>query len=147
MIFIAGCSMGKVTAKIMRDAKEARTMGDAGVDGGSESGGMFNVDESYPGGAPAAEFNPEVGRFETNLPADKVPGTPAPEGTVSPAGGAAAVELPTPRAWEATIESATVKGKEEPAISRKKRRRSLLTEEEGGVLGTAPIYRRSILGR
>ena len=123
-------------------------MGDAGVDGGSESGGMFNVDESYPGGAPAAEFNPEVGRFETNLPADKGPGagTPAPEGTVSPAGGAAAETIPTPKAWEATVEKAAEKG-EQPAIARKKRRRSLLTEEEGGILGTAPIYRRSILGR
>ena len=146
MIFIAGCSMGKVTAKIMRDAKEARTMGDAGVDGGSESGGMFNVDESYPGGAPPAEFNPEVGRFETNLPADKGPAIPGPEGTVSPAGGAGVQAIPEPKAWEATVEKAAEKG-EQPSITRKKRRRSLLTEEEGGVLGTAPIYRRSILGR
>lgn len=122
-------------------------MGDGGVNGGIESGGMFNVDESYPGGAPAAEFNPEAGRFETNLPADKAPGTPGLEGAVSPPGGATAVELPTPRAWEAVAEKAAVKGEEQPAISRKKRRRSLLTEEEGGILGTAPIYRRSILGR
>jgi len=37
--------------------------------------------------------------------------------------------------------------KKRPAITRAKRRRSLLTEEEGGVLRKPPIYRRSILGR
>ncbi|GAH46391.1 unnamed protein product [marine sediment metagenome] len=36
---------------------------------------------------------------------------------------------------------------EKPAITRAKRRRSLLTEEEGGVLRKPPVYRRSILGR
>ena len=37
--------------------------------------------------------------------------------------------------------------KKPPAITRAKRRRSLLTEEEGGVLRKPPVYRRSILGR
>ena len=74
-------------------------------------------------------------------------GTPAPEGTVSPAGGAAAVELPTPRAWEAVVEKAAEKGEQRAAITRKRRRRTLLTEEEGGVMqGAYPVYRRSILG-
>ena len=37
--------------------------------------------------------------------------------------------------------------KEKPVITRAKRRRSLLTEEEGGVLRSPAVYRRSILGR
>ena len=37
--------------------------------------------------------------------------------------------------------------KKPPAITRAKRRRSLLTEEEGGVLRKPPVRRRSILGR
>ena len=36
---------------------------------------------------------------------------------------------------------------EKPVITRAKRRRSLLTEEEGGVLRRPTVYRRSILGR
>ena len=158
MIFIAGCSLGKITAKIMRDAKEAKKMGEAGV--GAETGGDVTVEGSeFDLAGPQSESRAGPVSFAGPVdisgpgggsmmggPGITAPG-PAPEGTVSPAGGTAAVELPTPRAWEAAIESATVKGKEEPAISRKKRRRSLLTEEEGGVLGTAPIYRRSILGR
>ena len=34
-----------------------------------------------------------------------------------------------------------------PIITRAKRRRSLLTEEEGGVLRKPTVYRRSLLGR
>ena len=37
--------------------------------------------------------------------------------------------------------------KEKPVITRAKRRRSLLTEEEGGRLRRATVHRRSILGR
>ena len=36
---------------------------------------------------------------------------------------------------------------EKPVITRAKRRRSLLTEEEGGILRKPTVYRRSILGR
>lgn len=155
MIFIVGCSMGKMTAKIMRDAKEARKMGEAGVGGGN---GDVNVGGEFDLAGPQSEGRTGPVGFST--PADisgpgggsmmggpgiTTPG-PTPEGEVSPAGGAAGEKLPKPKAWEAAIGKAE-KGEEQPAISRKKRRRSLLTEEEGGILGTSPVYRRSILGR
>jgi len=130
-------------------------MGDGGMGGGGNGdvnvGGEFDLagpqsegrggpiglatsDVSGPGGGSMMGGPGVIGPSST------------PEGGISPAGGAAAETIPTPKAWEATVEKAAEKG-EQPAIARKKRRRSLLTEEEGGILGTAPIYRRSILGR
>ena len=73
-------------------------------------------------------------------------------------GGATPVATPDLSAIEPVIEKPPeaiqpkvkepVAGKEEkPVITRAKRRRSLLTEEEGGVLRKPTVYRRSILGR
>jgi len=142
-------------------------MGDGGVgfDGGDVSGAETDI--FGPGGGslmggpgvtgwegaqgPADISGPGGGSLYGGSQAGFAPGitgagTPGLEGTVSPAGGGAVAELPEPRAWEAVAEKAAAKG-EQPAITRKKRRRSLLTEEEGGVMGPSPTYRRSILGR
>jgi hypothetical protein len=160
--------MGKVTAKLMREAKEARKMGDGGV-GGNEG---ISLTESTPdltvGVLPGEESDfantaysaaaPTIGEGpETTVPVEGMPpgtmygsqmpgeifGTPTGQETPGAPG-----HEPQPRKWEEKVE--TPKGEEKtptPAITRKKRRRSLLTPEEGGILGTTPVYRRSILGR
>ena len=149
--------MGSVTAKIMREAKEARTMGEAGVNGGAEAGestAVFDFDESYPGGAPEAQFNPEKGRFETNLPptesfytAEQMPGGTKPSSEITSeegkaGGGGAGLGKPpeTP-----TLQKEKDQTREQ-IKQKRKRRRSLISEEEEGELGAGPVYRRSILG-
>ncbi len=62
-------------------------------------------------------------------------------------GGTGAENIPQPHAWEANIEKAGEKAEQKAAITRKRRRRTLLTPEEGGIMQPAPVYRRSILGR
>ena len=61
-------------------------------------------------------------------------------------GGGPAVAVP-PTEQPAEVEEPGKPAEEKPVISRAKRRRSLLTEEEGGVLRKPTVYRRSILGR
>jgi hypothetical protein len=151
--------MGKITAKIMRDAKEAKKMGDGGVGGGVGGDGDVNVGGEFDLAGPQSEGR--GGPLGLNTGADiSGPGGgsmmggpgitasgPGPEGNVSPDTGGGVEAIPSPKAWEATVEKPAPKGERQAEITRKKRRRSLLTEEEGGVLKTAPIYRRTILGR
>jgi len=161
--------MGSVTAKIMRDAKEARKMGDAGAGVGGDTGGtglglaeataMSQAEAEGLGAfnAPAVDATTSMAQAEAEglgaygaapgLPAGSTSNVGTPTGDVSPVGGAGHEQIPTPKAWEATAEKAAEKGEQKAEITRKKRRRSLLTEEEGGILGTSPVYRRSILGR
>jgi len=151
--------MGKVTAKLMRDKKEARKMGDggAGIDGGggygemNEAGNIVGVDPAYATGEVMAMSADAPGNVpgQTGLEGSNLPGNISITNEPESPGGASVQETPTPKAWEANIEKPSEAGAkiEGKAISRKKRRRSLLTEEEGGILGTSPVYRRSILGR
>jgi len=165
--------MGKITAKIMRDAKGARKMGDGGVSGGGLSGADFgfgkggtpsgegrgtdqpgsNIDlsgeapGSTPGGLDLSTSGMTVSDIASGASKGGSETGPAPGPGGSYGGGVGAEAIPAPKAWEATAEKAAAKGERQAEITRKKRRRSLLTEEEGGVLKTAPIYRRTILGR
>ena len=127
-------------------------MGDGGVGGGGTDFGAgpdigtggIGEDEGITGGSLLGGAYGAVG-----------PGTPGSEGAspgggveISPLGGAGAgpEAIPEPKAWETAIEKAGEKGEQKATISRKKRRRTLLTLEEGGVMQPAPVYRRSILG-
>jgi len=118
-----------------------------------KSTAVFNVEESYPGGAPPAQFNPETGRFETNLPptesfytAEQMPGGTKPSLNITPeegkTGGGGGLGKPpeTP-----TLQMQKEKSRED-IKQKRKRRRSLISEEEEGELGAGPVYRRSILG-
>jgi len=69
--------------------------------------------------------------------------------TGAPEGGGGEVEKPVPPPEvpeEPKVPEEPVKEKK-PVITRAKRRRSLLTEAEGGTLRKPIVYRRSILGR
>jgi len=139
-------------------------MGEAGVNGG----GFFGDDVSGaetdifgPGGGslmggpgvtgwegaqgPADISGPGGGSLMGGSQAGFAPGitgagTPAPEGTVSPDGGAEPGERQGP-----TLQMQKEKSRED-IKQKRKRRRTLISGEEYGELGFAPVYRRSILG-
>lgn len=129
-------------------------MSDAGGAEGAEQDLDFGLDESF---APGIDITQEMRDAVFGYRRDPFSGelsrgaggggvTVAPE--LSAAGEGAADIKPEkkeePPAVKIPEEPAE---KEKPVITRAKRRRSLLTEEEGGILRKPTVYRRSILGR
>ena len=145
--------MGSVTAKIMREAKEARTMGDggAGFDGdgdvtveGSEfdlAGPQSEGRRGPVGFSASTDVSGPGGGSMMGGPGITAPG-PVPEGTVSPDGGGAE---PGELRQGPTLQKEKDQTREQ-IKQKRKRRRSLISEEEEGELGAGPVYRRSILG-
>jgi hypothetical protein len=142
MVILVGCSGGEDK---MADTSGVET-GDGSDVEKEKTAAVFNVDESYPGGAPASQFNPETGRFETNLPGQS---TSAPVDLAAPElSGGIGVEKPK-EAEPTPTKIETPTPREGSGTESRKRRRSLLLEEEGGLLspfGTATVKKRSLFG-
>ena len=142
-------------------------MGEAGVNGGGFDGDDVSgveTDIFGPGGGslmagpgvtgwegaqgPADISGPGGGSLVGGSQAGFAPGitgagTPAPEGTVSPDGGGGAE--PGELRQGPTLQKQKDQTREQ-IKEKRKRRRTLITGEEYGELGFAPVYRRSILG-
>jgi len=73
--------------------------------------------------------------------------TPELRGLLTAQDGGGTIESPVPRPEAAETKSEKPVKEKKPLITRAKRRRSLLTEAEGGTLRKPTVYRRSILGR
>ena len=132
--------MGSVTAKIVRNRRLKRKMGIGGAGGGSESAAVLAGEGAFEGG-----YGPEGlgGLPDGNaiggpdfLEPPPVPVEPVPDDGGYKGFGPPPEPVPEPEPEE-----------KKPVITRAKRRRSILTEEEGGVLRRPPVSRRSLLGR
>jgi len=146
--------MGSTTSRIMRQRRRNK-MSDAGGAEGAEQDLDFELDESF---APRTDIAEEMreGAFSyrsdpmtgelTGGPADREAGGGTP--VVAPEIGIEGGE-PQPKKEEPlkVEEPEKPPEKKRPVITRARRRRSILTEEEGGVLRKPTVYRRSILGR
>jgi hypothetical protein len=163
VLLATGLLMGSVTAKIMKERREVRKMGDAGGGGGetadlAEQYGEYDLFSSEPAiGAPegAYEFggNVSLGDFGLSSGAGEPGRAETPSRAISLRAGEPSV---TPTKEEPAKEPAKkpeteaakeVTEEKKPVITRAKRRRSLLTEEEGGVLRKPTVYRRNLLGK
>jgi hypothetical protein len=117
------------------------TMTDGGV-GVSGEGGMFGIEEGMAELPPSSQavFNVEEGM------ADLGPQVQPEGATVNPLTGAGApaetpkIEEPKPEKPESYIQ------RQQEQKTARKRRRSLLGQEEEGLLAPANVYRRSLLG-
>lgn len=131
--------MGSTTSQIMRQ-KRRNKMGDAS---GAEGNGDYqDIAEEMREAAFGYRSDPFSGELRGGAGAGGV--TVAPE--LGTAGEGAADIKPEKKETQIEIPAEPAK-KEKPVITRAKRRRSLLTEEEGGVLRKPTVHRRSILGR
>ena len=129
--------------------KERRiTMGDAGA---GENG-----DEDFEAFGPAEEGRQAISPEGFTVGGTPIGGKGEEEGTPALGvtsgdgrvtsgdgreGGPPEKEKVAPRAWEKEAEEA-----QKVAEKKRARRRSILSTEEGGLLSSAPLYRRSILG-
>lgn len=146
--------MGRTTAKIMNNRRGANKMGDAGT--GEDDGNEGNETVTGPsvtdgfgfGFGSGFEDSPSTfSDFGDSIGLSGGADTLGDVGVsdVSEAAEAANVPDNMIAAPEPIKEPAPVE--EKPVITRGKRRRSILSEEEGGILKGTPVYRRSILGR
>ena len=133
----------------MGDAGAAETEQD--LDFGVDRGFSYGTTFDYSGPDYGPDFDPDFARekgisapsYDLDLTVPELKGILTRDG-----GGGGEVESPVPPPEVEELKTEVAEETEaRPVITRGKRRRSLLTEEEGGVLRKAPVYRRSILGR
>ena len=131
----------------MSDAGGAESNGyeqdlDFGVDRGFSYGTTFDYGNGYD-----LDFGRERGITTPSYDLGLVD-TSGLRGILTGGGGGGEPESPIPGPeLEETKKEVAEEVEKTPTITRGRRRRSLLTEDEGGVLRRPPVYRRSILGR
>jgi hypothetical protein len=142
MVLILGCSNG------------GGKMGEAGVNGGVDGGSgyaetdqygnLVAVDPAFARGEVMAVSPTAPGNVpgQTGLEGSTLPGDIFGTESISPPGGAGAE--PGKRQGP-TLQKEKDQTREQ-IKQKRKRRRSLISEEEEGELGAGPVYRRSILG-
>ena len=125
-------------------------MGEAGVNGGDYGqmdayGNILAVDPAFAEGEVMAMSPTAPGNVpgQTGLEGSTLPGDIFGTESISPPGGAGAE--PGELRQTPTLQKQKDQTREQ-IKEKRKRRRTLITGEEFGELGFAPVYRRSILG-